>query len=111
SSYVCSSRRRHTRVKCVWSSDVCSSHLCEHTKTHTHTHTHTHTGWCDSHSGHYGFTIITHSTSLILLSNPSLHICPPCRSRKIRPQSRSALYSGRRVCNGGGDACEVVWSR
>src|SRR4029434_4104239 len=45
-----SSRRRHTRFKCDWSSDVCSSDLASHTHTHpthptphTHTHTHTHT--------------------------------------------------------------------
>src|SRR4029434_3532889 len=37
-----SSRRRHTRFKCDWSSDVCSSDLT-HTHTHTHKHTHTHT--------------------------------------------------------------------
>src|SRR4029434_2724114 len=34
SSCFFSSRRRHTRFKCDWSSDVCSSDL-----THTHTHT------------------------------------------------------------------------
>src|SRR4029434_6265286 len=38
--FVCvcffSSRRRHTRFKCDWSSDVCSSDL-----THTNTHRHT----------------------------------------------------------------------
>src|SRR4029434_11349592 len=47
-----SSRRRHTRFKCDWSSDVCSSDLvwyCVHTHTHTHSlfhslsHTHSHT--------------------------------------------------------------------
>src|SRR4029434_11310193 len=37
-----SSRRRHTRFKCDWSSDVCSSDLT-HIYTHTHTHTYTHT--------------------------------------------------------------------
>src|SRR4029434_62096 len=37
-----SSRRRHTRFKCDWSSDVCSSDLT-HTHTHTHARTHTHT--------------------------------------------------------------------
>src|SRR4029434_11312497 len=38
-----SSGRRHTRFKCDWSSDVCSSDL--HTHTHiqyTHTRTHSH---------------------------------------------------------------------
>src|SRR4029434_10500867 len=54
-----SSRRRHTRYKCEWSSDVCYSDLIlfllqpdnlethslslSHTHTHTHTHTRTHT--------------------------------------------------------------------
>src|SRR4029434_11313548 len=44
-----SSRRRHTRFKCDWSSDVCSSDLskcvlaCLHASVHTHTPTHTHT--------------------------------------------------------------------
>src|SRR4029434_3791611 len=31
-----------TRFKCVWSSDVCSSHLHTHTHTHTQTHRHRH---------------------------------------------------------------------
>src|SRR4029434_2116713 len=36
-----SSRRRHTRFKCDWSSDVCSSDLTHaHTDTDTHTHQH-----------------------------------------------------------------------
>src|SRR4029434_11321607 len=38
-----SSRRRHTRFKCDWSSDVCSSDLIQYLKVHTHTHTDTHT--------------------------------------------------------------------
>src|SRR4029434_11342292 len=38
------SRRRHTRFKCDWSSDVCSSDLTDtHTHRHTDTQTHTHT--------------------------------------------------------------------
>src|SRR4029434_884557 len=37
SSLFVSGRGRHTRFKCDWSSDVCSSDL-----THTHIHTHTH---------------------------------------------------------------------
>src|SRR4029434_5848927 len=40
--YLFPSRRRHTRFKCDWSSDVCSSDLHTHTHAHTHTHTHTH---------------------------------------------------------------------
>src|SRR4029434_3330882 len=43
SSILFSSRRRHTRFKCDWSSDVCSSDLITHTHTHTHTYTHKNT--------------------------------------------------------------------
>src|SRR4029434_9391885 len=55
--YMCfffSSRRRHTRFKCDWSSDVCSSdlshtHIYTHTHTHTQTHIYTHT-YTDTHT-------------------------------------------------------------
>src|SRR4029434_11346271 len=48
-----SSRRRHTRFKCDWSSDVCSSDLT-HTNTHAHTptHTNTHQGVLDTYPTH-----------------------------------------------------------
>src|SRR4029434_5665503 len=79
-----SSRRRHTRFKCAWSSDVCSSDLHLHTHTHTHTrhthNTHTHTDTIHTththhtHNTHTSYTQVIHThththTHTILLQN------------------------------------------
>src|SRR4029434_11320015 len=92
SSILFSSRRRHTRFKCDWSSDVCSSDLITHTNKHTHTRTHKNT---HTHKHTHSPDQIHHIPQQWRLGERSSE-APTVWSRRLVQSTLSRCFSERR---------------
>src|SRR4029434_1468280 len=86
-----SSRRRHTRFKCDWSADVCSSDLTHsRTQTHKHTNTHTHTLTHARVRTHTRTHTHTHTHAHAVMSRQR---APPCKVHRLLHQHQNTCQS------------------